>query len=199
MVIWRRKAIEPSKVQKIGRGIYRRQGFGVCVGGFAIIHAGYDRFTEYLDLVIDVSLDNEAKVLKALESLPDQAAKQVQPGEVSQHAVVRIGDEILVDLMSSACGIDYEEAAKSAIIRELDGVPIPMASPPLLWRMKVGTHREKDVPDLLFLRDWAEEQGVELEPSPMTTGKGPFAEWVPSWLASLLLKLFGAKGRASLQ
>jgi hypothetical protein len=66
--------------------------------------------------------------------------------------VVRVGDEICVDLMASACGIDYAEAIKDSIIRTVDGVPIPFASPRLLWRMKEKTHRAKDAPDLLFLR-----------------------------------------------
>ena len=35
---------------------------------------------------------------------------------------------------------------------EVDGVPIPFASPPLLWKMKCSTHREKDAADLVFLR-----------------------------------------------
>jgi hypothetical protein len=66
--------------------------------------------------------------------------------------MVRVGDEICVNLMASACGIDYAEAIKDSIIRTVDGEPIPFASPRLLWRMKEKTHREKGAPDLLFLR-----------------------------------------------
>ena len=43
----------------------------------------------------------------------------------------------------------------------LDGVPIPFASPRLLWRMKAPTHREKDALDLLFLRQWFAERGEQ--------------------------------------
>ncbi len=105
-----------------------------------------------VDLLIDTSLDNEALVYQALEILPDQAVKELSPGEVSQYSVVRVGDEICVDLMASACGIRYEEAIKDSIIRTVDGVPIPFASPRLLWRMKEKTHGVKDQADLLFLR-----------------------------------------------
>jgi len=73
----------------------------------------------------------------------------------------RVGDEILVDLLRSAGGIDYAEASKDVVIREVDGVPIPFASPRLLWRMKIITHREKDTDDLLFLRGWFAERGEE--------------------------------------
>jgi len=124
----------------------------IVIGGFAIIAAGYPRSTMDIDFVIDTSLENEALVYQALEILPDQAVKELVPGEVSQYTVVRVADEIMVDLMASACGIGYEEAIKDSIIRVVDGVPIPFASPRLLWRMKEKTHREKDAPDLLFLR-----------------------------------------------
>jgi len=42
---------------------------------------------------------------------------------------------------------------------EIEGVPIPFASPRLLWRMKAVTHRAKDAADLVFLRYWFAERG----------------------------------------
>ncbi|MST94407.1 MAG: hypothetical protein EXS33_03900 [Pedosphaera sp.] len=72
-----------------------------------------------------------------------------------------MGDEILVDLMRSAGGIDYAEAAKDVVVRELDGVPIPFASLRLLWRMKSVTHRANEAVDLVFLRQWFAERGEE--------------------------------------
>ena len=131
----------------------------LVVGGFAIRASGYPRHTGDVDLLVASDLENEARVFKALESLPDQAVKQLDPGDVAKYLVVRVADEILVDLMASASGIDYAEASKSVVIREVGGVPIPFASPELLWRMKRHTHRAKDAPDLLFLRKWFEAQG----------------------------------------
>lgn len=131
----------------------------VVVGGLAIMHAGYPRTTGDIDLIIAADLENEAIVFKALESLPDQCVKELDPGDVAKYLVVRVSDEIMVDLMAKASGIDYEEASKSIVTRELGGVSIPFASPELLWRMKRHTHREKDASDLLFLRKLFEAQG----------------------------------------
>lgn len=97
----------------------------------------------------------------SLSTLPDNAVRELQPSELQKYNVIRVGDEILVDLMRSAGGIDYAEAAKDVVVREVDGVPIPFASPRLLWRMKVVTHREKDADDLAFLRHWFAERGEE--------------------------------------
>ena len=106
-------------------------------------------------------MENEAKVFSALSTLPDNAVRELQPGELQKYNVIRVGDEILVDLMRSAGGIDYEELAKDVVTREIDGVPIPFASPRLLWRMKAVTHREKDAADLVFLRQWFVQRGEE--------------------------------------
>jgi hypothetical protein len=108
-----------------------------------------------------VDAENEAKVYSALSTLPDNAVRELQPGELQQYTVIRVGDEFLVDLMRSAGGIEYAEAAKDVVVRELDGVPIPFASPRLLWRMKAVTHREKDAGDLVFLRQWFAERGEQ--------------------------------------
>jgi len=131
----------------------------LVVGGFAIMQAGYPRTTGDVDLVVAADLENEARVFQALETLSDKAVKELDPGDVSKYLVVRVADEILVDLMASASGIDYAEASKSVVVHEIGGVPIPFASPELLWRMKCHTRREKDAPDLLFLRKWFEARG----------------------------------------
>ena len=147
------------------RELTQRQARYVVVGGFAVRAAGYNRRTMDVDLVVAVDSDNESRVFSALSTLPDNAVREVQPGELQQYNVIRVADEILVDLMRSAGGIEFEEAAKDVVVLEVQGVPIPFASPRLLWRMKVGTHREKDAADLVFLRHWFAERGQEPPPT----------------------------------
>ena len=87
----------------------------VVIGGFAIILAGFARATADVDLLIDTSLENEAVVYKALEILPDKAVRALKPGETSRYGVVRVGAEIMVDLIKSAFGIEYAEAARASL------------------------------------------------------------------------------------
>jgi hypothetical protein len=143
------------------RELNQRDAHYVVIGGFAVISAGLPRVTGDIDLMVAVDPENEAKVFSALSTLPDNAVRELQPGELKLYNVIRVADEILVDLMRSAGGIEYEEAAKDVLVREVQGVPIPFASPRLLWRMKVVTHREKDAADLVFLRYWFAEHGQE--------------------------------------
>ena len=143
------------------RELNGRRAKYVVIGGFAIIAAGLPRVTTDVDLMVAADRENEAKVFAALSTLPDNAVRELQPGELQQYNVIRVGDEILVDLLRSAGGIDYAEAAKHVVVHEIGGVPIPFASPQLLWRMKAGTHREKDAGDLVFLRQWFAERGEQ--------------------------------------
>ncbi len=62
----------------------------VVVGGFAILHSGYARRTMDIDLLVDSGLENEALVYRALESLPDRAVRDLDPGDLAKYQVVRV-------------------------------------------------------------------------------------------------------------
>jgi hypothetical protein len=64
------------------RELNARGGMYVLVGGFAIMLNGYARHTADVDLLIEVGVANESKVLDALQRLPDRAADSLTPGEV---------------------------------------------------------------------------------------------------------------------
>lgn len=131
----------------------------VVVGGFAVIEAGYARTTGDIDLLVDPAADNEIKVFEALATLPDGAVRELDAGDIGRFCVVRVADEVLVDLMAKASGITYEEAKGHIHVRELDGVKIPFANPDLLWRMKSRSSRPKDQGDLYFLRELFAAEG----------------------------------------
>ena len=116
----------------------------------AVIQAGFGRATNDVDLLIDASPDNQERVRAALLSLPDQAVREMTPDDLDKYVVVRVADEIVVDLMKSACGIAYDEASRLVDEVEIDGVRIPFANPLLLWRTK-DTVRDKDKVDRAFL------------------------------------------------
>ena len=68
-----------------------------------------------------------------------------------------MSDNILVDLMTEACGVGYEEAATGIEIENLQGEPIPFAGPELMLKLKRGV-REKDVNDRGFVQFVIEER-----------------------------------------
>ena len=123
----------------------------IVIGGMAIIQQGFTRATEDIDLLVDDQEENIQRVKEALLTLPDRAAEDLEPQDIREYVAVRIGDEVNVDVMGEACGVDYAGAEHEVSVIELRGVPIPFASLPLLWRLKQGV-RAKDELDREFLR-----------------------------------------------
>lgn len=111
---------------------------------------GFLRATEDIDLLLERSRENQVSVRRALEVLPDKAVLELNENDLDEYLVVRVADEIVVDLMLSACGITYSEAEGEIETKQIQGVSIPFASARFLLRTK-QTYREKDIPDRIFL------------------------------------------------
>ncbi len=137
---------------KLCRELNREGARYVIVGGMAMIQTGFVRATEDIDILVEASPENFEKVQRALLFLPDKAVRDVRPTDLDRYVVVRVPDEIVVDLMKSACGIDYAGAAAEISTVVIDGVPVPFAGPGLLLKMK-QTVREKDRLDRQFLEE----------------------------------------------
>jgi hypothetical protein len=102
--------------------------------------------------LIDASTENIQRLKRAMAFLPDNAISLIADDEVEKYQVVRIADEIVVDLLKAACGVDYAHAADGGIeIRVVDGVPIVVGRKELLIETK-QTARPSDAEDVQFLR-----------------------------------------------
>ena len=133
----------------------------LLIGGFAVILHGLVRTTKDIDLLIDPSEENIRRLKRALGTLPDNAVALIADDDVRKYRVVRVADEVVVDLMAEACGISYEEAFAAGVEhRQLSDVTIPIAKKEVLIRMK-DTIRDSDKSDVGFLRGLIEEERLE--------------------------------------
>lgn len=140
------------------RGLNAHGARYLVLGGFAVNQHGFARATMDIDLLVEDSPENQAKVKTALEVLPDKAIRELGDDDLRDWVVVRVADEVVVDLMTKACGISYAEAESEIEVFNIQGVPIPFASARLLLRTK-QTHREKDAEDRMFLERKVAEAG----------------------------------------
>lgn len=128
----------------------------VLIGGFAVIAHGGARTTKDIDLLIDAAPENVARLREALQILEDKAVNDVSDEDVVRYSVVRVADEIVVDLMAKACGVDYADASRDAVEIVFSDVSIPVASPRTLIRTK-NTIRPSDAADSQFLQALIDE------------------------------------------
>jgi hypothetical protein len=136
---------------RLGRALNAHLVRYELIGGFAVIAHGGARTTKAVDPLIDPSPENVAKIREALQILEDNAVSEVADGDVARYSVVRVADEIVVDLMAAACGVDYADASRDAVAMAFGGVEMPVASPRTLIRTK-DTVRPSDAADREFLR-----------------------------------------------
>ena len=132
------------------RALNREHARYIVIGGMAIIQAGFVRATEDIDLLVEASAENLARLRRALDDLPDHAVREMADDDLDRYVVVRVADEIVVDLMKAACGITFGEGKDLVDVVSIDDVAIPFAKPMLLWRTR-QTVREKDRQDRTFL------------------------------------------------
>jgi hypothetical protein len=151
------RAPEPADVLRICRALNAAGARYLLIGGFAVMVHGAARFTKDIDLLIDDAPENVAAVKRGLAVLPDNAAAQIQDTDVRDHVVVRVADEIVIDLMGRACGLSYADAAGDAETILLEGVAVPVASKRTLIKTK-DTIRPSDRADREFLQRRLDEE-----------------------------------------
>lgn len=123
----------------------------LIAGAYAMILNSAIRATEDVDVLIEKSEDNYERVIKALSRLADGAAKELTPADFAENVVVKIADEVEVDVSTQAWTVSYQEAIASACEVEIEGVVIRYLSIQDLIRIKL-TPRLQDQADVERLK-----------------------------------------------
>jgi len=124
----------------------------VLVGASAMQLWGTTRATRDVDILVEPTVANARRVLRALSSLGLGFAKELLAEEVAKRPVTLIGDIPSVDILTIAWTVRYAEARREATVFELEGVAIPTASIEHLIESK-RTGRLQDAADIEVLEE----------------------------------------------
>jgi hypothetical protein len=123
----------------------------VVIGGIAAIVHGVPRTTFDVDLLIEASEPNAARLLKALEAAGIDSAALTTPQQLLAHEITIFKDIVRVDVQTSTPGVSFEEAWHRRVEREVSGVPYWILSKPDLIAAKRAAGRPKDLEDVRVL------------------------------------------------
>jgi predicted nucleotidyltransferase len=123
----------------------------ICGAQACILH-GLVRTTEDVDILVQPTEENCQRVIDALSRLSDAAARELTPTDILESVVVKIADEIEVDVSTKAWTVTYEAAAPTASEVVIDGIRVPFLSLEALIVSK-ETYREQDAVDRMRLLD----------------------------------------------
>lgn len=129
----------------------------LLVGAQACILHGYVRTTEDVDILIPEDLENHARVIAALSELEDHSAAELTPQDFVENVVVKIADEVEVDVSTHAWKISYTDAIANVLTVEIQGVTVPYADIRTLIETK-RTYRDQDQVDIRRLLALLEQQ-----------------------------------------
>ena len=148
-------AVNP--VPKVCALLNGRHARYLVVGGQAALLHGLVRDTHDIDILIPEDLENHARVIAALSELEDHAAAELTPRDFEENVVVKIADEVEVDVSTRAWKVSYEDAISTALRATVDGVEIPYLDIRTLIKSK-ETYRDQDQVDVAHLRVLLERQ-----------------------------------------
>ena len=123
----------------------------LIVGARACWLHGYVRATLDVDILIPEDLENHKRVIAALSELEDHAAVELTPQDLVENVVVKIADEVEVDVSTRAWKVRYTDAIGSSLKTTIEGVEIPYLDVKTLIESK-STERDQDKVDVQRLR-----------------------------------------------
>ncbi len=166
------------KIQQIFKALADAEVEYVVVGGLAVIMHGHLRATRDVDLVVGLQTDNCVKAMKALSGIglrprlpvtmedftdPEKREDWVQNRNM---LVLQLWDpnnlERSVDIFVRE-PLDFDTMFADAVVKDLDGTLIRVASIHHLIKLKEEAHRPQDLEDIEALRIVAAETGQEIK------------------------------------
>ena len=122
----------------------------LLIGGYAVGCYGYPRPTADVDVWIAVSPDNARRVLAVLGAFGFGAGTGASVGLLTQPGnVIRMGiPPLRIEIQTEISGVEFEECYARRLVKELDGIPVPIISIDDLKRNKRAAGRHKDLADL---------------------------------------------------
>ena len=141
-----------TSLAQVCSALNREEAKYVLVGALAMQLWGSTRATRDVDILIEASVPNAERVLRALGEIGFGLAKEWFADEVAKKPVTIIGDSPRVDVLTVAWSVRYPEAARDATVFEVEGVKIPAASIEHLIVSK-RTGRLQDAADIETLEE----------------------------------------------
>ncbi len=120
----------------------------VIVGGYAVAFHGRPRFTGDVDVFVESSIDNSARIIDVLKTF-GFGELVVKAEDLRQDdLVLQLGfPPNRIDLMTSIDGVKFDQAWATRVEAMVDDLPMCFISRELLIQNKRTAGRQKDIAD----------------------------------------------------
>jgi len=141
-----------NQLQGVFRCLEKHDVKYVVIGGIASILYGVPRTTFDLDILIEATLDNSQKLLKALEEAELGTALLTTPENILKNEITVFQDRVRIDVQTSTPGIEFTKAWENKNTVEYKGQKFYLLSKSDLIASKEAAGRPKDLEDVRLLK-----------------------------------------------
>jgi len=121
----------------------------VIVGAHSLAFHARPRYTGDLDVLVRPSRENAAKLVSLLRDFGFEKADFTEADFTVPQQLIQLGRAPnRVDLLTSISGVDIDDAFRTKISTEMDGLPVFVLSKELLIQNKRAVGRPQDIADL---------------------------------------------------
>jgi hypothetical protein len=124
----------------------------MIVGGYAVAAHGHPRYTKDLDVWVDASAENGARIVAALEEFGFGDLGLTAADFCETGAVIQLGHEPgRVDLLTSVSGVAFEDAFATRELVRFGELSVPVIDRHSLMLNKRASGRPQDLADVARL------------------------------------------------
>jgi predicted nucleotidyltransferase len=121
----------------------------LVVGGYAVAVHGHPRYTKDIDIWIQVSDENAARIVKAIEQFGFGSLELKREDFLEFDQIIQLGyAPNRIDLITHADGVDFEACYPDHIEVEIEGVHVNFIDLENLKKNKRASGRLQDLADL---------------------------------------------------
>ncbi len=125
----------------------------VVVGALAVAAHAEPRYSEDLDVFVEPTLENAARLAKALRSFGFESLPSVEALARTDEIVMLGRKPFRIDVLKSISGVSFHEAWRGRLEVDIDGLRLPVLGRAELIVNKRASGRNKDLRDLALLED----------------------------------------------
>jgi len=124
----------------------------LVVGGYAVAIHGYPRYTKDMDIWIELSQENAARMITALDQFGFSSLGLHENDFLVEDQIIQLGyPPRRIDIITTLMGVEFSECYEKRLPIEIEGVMVAFIDLDNLRRNKKATGRLQDLADLEML------------------------------------------------
>jgi len=125
----------------------------LVVGGYAVSFHGYPRYTEDIDICIEITDENAEKMLIVIEEFGFKSLGLSKEDFIKKNFVTQLGHtDVRIDIINDLEAVSFEQAWNNRKVIEVSNVPIDFIGYEELIKEKTLAGRPQDIADVYKLK-----------------------------------------------